>query len=215
MIFLHWLAIWAGSQNLQLFLSEHINEAHLAGKETSEYCESFHQVMKDTRIETAQFERKPGYPDINSHDNYIGITLGGMRCKQNGENVYAKEIYDVMSKRGWYFNDVDPTKYDIRGQLTPKEWVPITLEAGVVPSILDTIYASIDLCVGRSWNLKRVRMSIYQDNWDKMPNMHKLVLWPCMQRGKKMVNYVEATCNYHGADNPICHNIKMSNGAWK
>jgi hypothetical protein len=199
---------WQSSQNAVLFSAEHIAEARLAGEDVSIACETWKDWNDKTRVAPGQFERRPGYGDINSHDNMgAGMALGSVACNQP---EIAMEIVHHIGFKGWAFNDVEPGKYDIRGQLTPKDWVPITVAAGFTPDVLSTVYASIDLCVGRSWNLKRARVLIYENS--ELPALQSLILAPCIWRAKRMVNYIEAGCNYHGE--PFCSIMKSHGGAW-
>lgn len=209
-LFLSLWGQWQQSQNPILFGGEGIAETRLARESVTEQCALWRDFLNQTRIAPGVFERRPGYGDINSHDNYQGMALGGWACDFPD---IAIEIVNELSRTGWMFNDVQPGVFDIRGQLTPKDIVPLKLVAGWEPALWETVYASADLCIGRSWNLKRSRLLIYEHY--QLPWLHSLILSPCVYRAKRMVNYVEAGCNYHGAQSPQCVALKKNEGVWK
>jgi len=199
---------WISSQNAVLFSAEHIMEAKLAGHDVTEICATWRDFVNTTRVGPGLFERRVGYGDINSHDNYAGMALGSVAC---GFPTIAAEVVHNLSARGWQFNDVPPHGYDIRGQMTPKDWTPLLVAAGLTPDPLSTLYASIDLCVGRSWNLKRARILVYENM--PMPALQRAILAPCIWYGKRMVDYIEAGCHYHRE--PFCSLLKANEGKWK
>ncbi len=201
---------WQGTQNAVLFSAEAIAEARIAGEDVTVPCQTWREWVETTRVGPGLFERRPGYGDINSHDNYMGMALGAWACDFPS---LAIEITNELAQRGWAFNDVPPHGFDIRGQLTPKDIVPLKLVAGWDVSPFEAAYASLDLCIGRSWNLKRARLIIYEHY--PLPWLHSLILAPCIYRAKRMVNYIEAGCNYHGAESPQCVALKLSGGRWE
>lgn len=206
---------WAPSQNAILFSSETAVELKLAGEDVEGPCEVINEWIDKTRVAPGLFKRTPTYGDITSHDNYIGHALSDLACK----NGISKEIAEALAKTGWAFNDAKPGEYDPRGQLTPKDIVPIKLLAGWKPTPLEALYASLDLFIGRSWNLKRSRILVYENT--EMDLLTSIIIMPGVFYGKRMVDYKDAGCNYHntmspkGQDSLLCEAIKSSNASWK
>jgi hypothetical protein len=201
---------WAATQNAVLFSAEDVAEKRIAGQDVAQECVLWREWVERTRVGPGLFERRPGYGDINSHDNYLGMALGAWACDFPSLTI---EITNELAQRGWAFNDVPPFGYDIRGQLTPKDIVPLKLVAGWDVSPFEAAYASLDLCIGKSWNLKRARVLIYENTVQS--GLVSIILAPCIWRAKRMVDYVQAGCNYHGEASPQCVALRQTKGAWK
>ena len=201
---------WAATQNAVLFSAEDVAEKRIAGQDVAQECVLWREWVERTRVGPGLFERRPGYGDINSHDNYLGMALGAWACDFPSLTI---EITNELAQRGWAFNDVPPFGYDIRGQLTPKDIVPLKLVAGWDVSPFEAAYASLDLCIGKSWNLKRARVLIYE-NVEK-DALSSLILAPCIWKAKRAVDYVQAGCNYHGEASPQCVALRTTKGKWK
>lgn len=212
---------WGTNDNEILFLCAAFLEFKLAypnewEKRKEEALEWFNTFMKATHVKAHHYKRSPRDYRINSHDNYTGIALGYLLLETPKLKKEASLFYVNLNLKGFSFNNEDPSKYDIRGQLTPKDTIWISLAANLAPTALQTLYTAFHLFFGRSWNLNRLRINMLMFGMKKghIKGWKRFVFKHVIKKAISRVDFTKAISDYFGPDSPITECIQYSKGRW-
>jgi hypothetical protein len=136
------------------------------------------ETIKRLEVRQGLFSRRPGDRRLEAHDNYIGICALSYFFNLR----YAFDVLVYGMRNGYCYNNVEPSKYDVKAQRQGSEIAFYHLCAKHIPDIANSIWLALGIIVGcfkrdmGSIQLASLKVAVIKSELKHQPVIQGLVL---------------------------------------